>query len=336
MLKVNGQKYRELEKNVLNEAILGHEKYYEELKTLSAPSIYLWDKPYDHAFVYTLYGHEMYLTYIRYSIMSLRVVCPNAKIVIFVEAEMWQKAKDELKHLVFEHDIKFVNGKAACYKQVIACHSELQRFKVCTFVDADLFFLGNEDGTMYQVTRDLKILLMNRPDAFVWAFARKEMPDISNTVMHRRGRIATTTPDTYIWDMEEELDYDIVGLIETQKIWNISYIFSFCPKKLVTPEYKSWAMYSMFNNNHCDETVWYLWGKKNDYKNYHWSTHFKDYLSISSTTHKSDKKVHLFQPMFTDTMQTKTHRKFETMLAILEIESKYRRLINDRLQQQQV
>ena len=106
-LKKNGAKARELEKSVLYDHIIRQEKYREELKTLSAPDIYLWDKPTTHAFVYTLYGHEMYLTYLRYSIMSLRIVCPNANIIVFVEAEMWQKAKDELKHLVFEHGYTF-------------------------------------------------------------------------------------------------------------------------------------------------------------------------------------------------------------------------------------
>ena len=60
----------------------------------------------------------------------------------------------------------------------------------------------------------------------------------------------------------------------------------------------------------------------------------EQYLSISSTTHESNKDVHLFQPMFTDSLKTKTHRKQETFMAILEIENKYREYIkDDRIQQ---
>lgn len=333
-LKKDGRKVRELEKSVLHDHIIRQEKYREELKTLSAPDIYLWDKPTTHAFVYTLYGHEMYLTYLRYSIMSLRIVCPNANIIVFVEKELHEKAVAELKHLVFEHEIHFVNGTAACYKQVVLCHTRLQRFKSITFVDADLFFLG-KSGSFNDIQNDIKDMLNRNPKSYIWAFARKEHPNVSHTFMHKRGRIGSTTPDTYVWDMEEALGMDFIDIIEKDTIWNISYIFSCSPKALVTDEYKAWAMYSMYNNNLCDETIWYLWGKKRKYKNYY-MTHWEKHMDISSTEWWTDKPLLLFQPMFTDTMNQYIHRKMETLMKILEIEDKYREFIYDRLQHEQV
>lgn len=335
-LKVDGRTYRNMEKAVLHEHLIKQEKHREELKTLSAPDIYLWDKPTNHAYVYTLYGHEMYLTYLRYSIMSLRLSDPDARIIIFAESNIWEKAVEELKHLVFEHDIKYVNGVAATYKQVVVCHPALQWHKQITFVDADLFFVHDKNQTMSKVKYELAGMLNRNPNSFVWAFGRTEKPDVSHTFMHRRGREGTTNPDTYVWDLEEQLDYDISGFLEKETTWNISYIFSCNPKALVTPAYKEWAMYSMFNNNLCDESIWYLWAKKHKFKNYHMSTHFQDILDISSVKHTTDKELLLFQPMFTDTMTTKVHRRYTTFLTILELENKYREFIHDRVQQRQV
>lgn len=336
-LKVNGKTFRDMEKAVLHEHIIRQEKHKEKLKTLSAPDIYLWDKPTSHAYVYTLYGHEMYLTYLRYSIMSLRLSDPSAKIIVFAESKIWERAVEELKHLVFEHDIKFVNGDAATYKQVVVCHPALQWHRQVTFVDADLFFVHDKGQVMSKIRWEIQELLNRNNTSFVWAFGRTEEPDISHTFMHKRGRVGTTNPDTYVWDLEEQLDYDVTNMLETEKVWNISYIFSCHPKALATPEYKAWAMYSMFNNNHCDETVWYLWAKKNNWKNYHMSTHFKDLIDISSTKADTKKDLLLFQPMFTDTMTSKTHRRWQTFLTILEIENKYKEFIeHERLQHKQV
>ena len=65
-------------------------------------------------------------------------------------------------------------------------------------------------------------------------------------------------------------------------------------------------------------------------------THWNKHLDISSTEWWTDKPLLLFQPMFTDTMNTYTHRKMETLLKILEIEDKYREFIYDRIQHEQV
>jgi len=326
VLKPNASLLRVLEKTILHDEIILQEKHKEVLKDTPITDV-LWDKPYNHAFLYTVYGNEIYLTYLRYSIMSLRMVSPQCKIMVFVEAKLWRKAKEELKGLLFDHDIVRVNGEAACYKQVITCHTLIKDFKWCTFVDADLFFLGEVnslDDSLYRV----KKLLSNNPYSFVWAFGRKESPNVSHTFMHKRGREDTLRPHTYAWDLEEELDMDIETLIETEKVWNISFIFSFCPKVVQTDDYKSWVLYSLLDNNMCDESIWWLWSKKKKWKSYYWGLDLPN-LSISSETHESDKKVHLFQPMFTDTMQTKTHRKYETFMAILEIEDKYKEWVEN-------
>jgi len=333
VLQPNGNGLRYLEKRILHEELVRQEKYKDVIKSKPIADT-LWDKPYTHSFVYTIYGEEMYLTYIRYSIMSLRLVMPDAKIMVFVEAELWQEAKRELKGLLFDYDIVRVVGKAACYKQVIACHALLKDFKYCTFVDADLFFFGKENS-LIKPLRKVKNIFSTYPESFVWAFGRNETPNVSHTFMHKRGREETLRPHTYTWDLEEEIDIDIQDLIEQETIWNISFIFSFSPKALQTDEYKAWALYSMFDNNMCDETNWWLWSKKHNWKTYYWGTNL-DELTISTTSHESTKEVHLFQPMFTDDLQRKTHRKYETFMAILEIENKYKEFINERLQQQQV
>lgn len=333
MLKPNSRIVRHLEKLILHEELTKQEKHKDEIKSLPITST-LWEKPYKHSFLYTIYGEEMYLTYVRYSIMSLRLAMPDAKIMVFVEAELWQEAKRELKGLLFDYDIVRVVGKAACYKQVIACHALLKDFSTCTFVDADLFFFGKENS-LIKPLRKVKTLLENNPKSFVWAFGRNETPNVSHTFMHKRGREETLRPHTYTWDLEEEIDIDIQDLIEQETIWNISFIFSFSPKALQTDEYKAWALYSMFDNNMCDETNWWLWSKKHNWKAYYWGTDLDD-IAISTTSHESTKEVHLFQPMFTDDLQRKTHRKYETFMAILEIENKYKEFINERLQQQQV
>lgn len=320
MLKANASLVRVLEKTILHDEILLQEKHKEAIK--NTPIVqFLWDKPYNHCFLYTVYGSEIYLTYLRYSIMSLRLVAPRCKIMVFVEAKLWEKAKEELKGLLFEHDIVRVNGEAACYKQVITCHTLIKDYKSCTFVDADLFFLGKVDSLKSSLL-EVKRLLGNNPFSFVWAFGRKETPNVSHTFMHKRGREDTLRPHTYTWDIEEELDMDIETLIEKEKVWNISFIFSFCPKALQTDAFKSWALYSLLDNNMCDESIWWLWSKKQKWNSYYWGLDLPS-LSISTTTYESDKQVHLFQPMFTDTMQTKTHRRYETFMAILEIEEKY-------------
>jgi hypothetical protein len=332
MLSPDGNKARELEKSVLNDHILRSEKHYEELKTIPITNT-LWDRPVNHAFVYTLYGDEMYLTYLRYSIMSLRLVAPDCKIIVFAEAKIWARAKQELKHLMFEYDIIYVNGTAACYKQVIACHRLLKDYKQATFLDADLFFLGKK-GSLTRPLSIIKHMINNDPESFVWAFSRQEKPNVSHTFMHKRGRSKTLHPHTYAWDIEEELGMELQDLLETDTIWNISYIFTFSPRAIQTDAYKAWALYTLLDNNHCDESCWYLWGKKHKWKNYSWYRDVKEYVSISSTTHQSEKDLHLFQPMFTDTLETKTHRKQETFMAILEIENKYREYIkDDRIQQ---
>lgn len=332
MLVPDGDKVRDVEKTILSDHILRSEQHYEELKTLPITKT-LWDRPTYHTFIYTLYGDEMYLTYLRYSLMSLRLVMPDCKVMVFAEAKIWEKAKQELKHLLFEHDIIYVNGTAACYKQVIACHRLLKDYKQATFLDADLFFLGSR-GSLTKPLHSIKKLINNNPKSFVWAYARKEIPNVSHVFMHKRGRAKTLHPHTYAWDIEEELDMELQDLLESDDTWNISYIFSFSPKGIQTDAYKAWALYSLLDNNHCDESCWYLWGKKHKWKNYYWNTHTEQYLSISSTTHESSKDVHLFQPMFTDSLKTKTHRKQETFMAILEIENKYREYIkDDRIQQ---
>lgn len=331
-LKPSGNKLRQVEKEILHNEIIKTEKHYEELKTKSIVPL-IWDKPYKHAFIYTLYGNESYLTYLRYSIMSLRLAMPDAKIVVFAESKIWRKAQQELKHLMYEHDIVFVNGETACYKQVIACHTLLKDYTWCTFVDADLFFLTkpNTDG-LRNALRKVKIHLDKCPESFVWAFSREEKPNISHTFMHKRGRELTVRPHTYAWDLEEETGVSIPEIIEKNKVWNISYIFSFSPKSLQTDEYKAWALYSLLDNNHCDESIWYIWSLKKNWGSNYWSE--CKGLSISSTTHESNENIHLFQPMFTDTLDKKIHRRPETFLAIIEIEDKYREFINGRLQQQ--
>ena len=332
LLKLNGKGIRDLEKNVLHEEITRSEKNKEWIKYHSiVPK--LWDRPRLNAYVYSLYGHEKYLTYIRYSIMSLRLVHNDAKIIVFAEESLWARAKEELKHLVFEHDIIFVKGIGACYKQVLACHYILRDYRTCTFVDADLFFLSDKVDTFRPELAKVTELLKNNPKAFVWAFGRKESPNVNDTVMYKRGREETLWPHTYIWDMEDALGLDIVDLLENETLWNISYIFTFSPRAL-TDEYKAWAMWSMFNNNMCDETVWWLWSKKHNWKAYYWNTHL-DKVSISSRTHEG-KEIHLFQPMFTDDLEKKVHRRYQTFMAILEIENKYKEFIHERLQHEQI
>lgn len=333
-LKPSGNKLRQVEKEILHNEIIKTEKHYEELKSKSIVP-FIFDKPYKHAFIYTLYGNDSYLTYLRYSIMSLRLAMPDAKIMVFAESKIWKKAQQELKHLMYEHDIVFVNGETACYKQVIACHTLLKDYTWCTFVDADLFFLAKPktDG-LRTALRKVKIHLDKCPKSFVWAFSREEKPNISHTFMHKRGRELTVRPHTYAWDLEEETGVNIPEIIEKNKVWNISYIFSFSPKSLQTDEYKAWALYSLLDNNHCDESIWYIWSLKKNWSSNYWSE--CKGLSISSTTHESDENIHLFQPMFTDTLDKKIHRRPETFLAIIEIEDKYREFINGRLQQQQV
>lgn len=333
MLKPSGETVRYLEKSILHDELVKQEQYKEEIKNKPLTP-YLWDRPYNHGFLYTIYGEEMYLTYVRYSIMSLRLVLHhnNSKIMVFVEANLWKKAKEELKGLVLEHDIIRVEGKAACYKQVIACHTLIKDFEYCTFVDADLFFLGKENS-MNKPLAEVTKLLINNPTSFVWAFSRGETPDVSHTFLHKRGRIQTLRPDTYTWDLEEELDIDVDELIHREKVWNISFIFSFCPKRLQTDEYKAWALYSMLDNNMCDESIWWLWSKKHNCKAYYWGHPGVPDISISTVTHESKENLHLFQPMFTDNLTEKIHRRYETFMAILEIENNYREFINDRIQQ---
>jgi len=110
VLKPNASLLRVLEKTILHDEIILQEKHKEALKDTPITNV-LWDKPYNHAFLYTVYGNEIYLTYLRYSIMSLRMVSPACKIMVFVESKLWRKAKEELKGLLFDHDIVRVNGE---------------------------------------------------------------------------------------------------------------------------------------------------------------------------------------------------------------------------------
>lgn len=333
LIKLNGKGIRDLEKNVLHEEITKSEKNKEWLKYHSiVPK--LWDRPRLHCYAYSLYGDEKYLTYLRYSIMSLRMVHNDAKIIVFAEEKLWAKAREELKHLIFEHDIIFVKGVGACYKQVLACHYILKDYKHCTILDADLFFLSKKNDSFRQYLNIVKDLINKNPKSFVWAFGRKETPNVNDTVMYKRGREETLWPHTYIWDMEEEMDMDIVELLEKETLWNISYIFSFSPKQLQSDKYKAWAMWTMFNNNMCDETCWWLWSKKYNWKAFYWNNVNKN-LSIDSKTHEG-KEVHLFQPMFTDELEKKIHRRYQTFMAILEIENKYKEFIHERLQHEQI
>ena len=332
MLKPSAKTMRHLEKSILYDELVNQESHKEEIKNKPLVPL-LWDRPFNHGFIYTIYDEEMYLTYVRYSIMSLRLVhhYNNSKIMVFVEGKLWEKAKKELKGLLFDHDIVRVEGKAACYKQVIACHPLIKDFEFCTFVDADLFFLGKQNSMNKPLT-EVKNLLLNNPTSFVWAFSRKETPDVSHTFLHKRGREGTLRPHTYTWDLEEELEIDVEDLIHTENTWNISFIFSFCPKRLQTDEYKAWALYSMLDNNMCDESIWWLWSKKHNCKAYYWGNPGIPDLSISTTTHESKEKLHLFQPMFTDTLTKKIHRRYETFMAILEIENNYRDFITIQAQ----
>lgn len=286
-----------------------------------------------HAFVYCIYGDRCYLEYARYSIMSLRLAMSRAKIYIYVEEDLYWDAWLQLKPFVLEDDIICLHGKTTCYKHVVACDRALQKYTAVTFIDADLFFIIKDPtkcDILWQLDRVFLETFSMEPKQMMWAFGRKEHPNVAHTFMHKRGREATRYKDKYIWDLEEILDINVQKLIQKENIWNISYIFTFCPKALITPEYQAFVQNSQFTWNHCDESHWWLWGKKEKFLNTYWNFIFEHYLTISSETEKSDKNVHLFQPMFTDTLHTKTHRKEETLAAILNIEKQYKEHIDNK------
>jgi len=341
VLSVGGRDLWLANKRVLADHILAEEKYRDYIHNNSEDYKKFLKEPvdhhhqgevdYSHVWVYCIYGSRMYVDYARYSIMSLRVGQPKAKIFVYVEEQLYWEAWRDLRPFIPEEDIICVHGKTTAYKHVVACDRALRKYLAVTFVDADLFFIIKNPlncGALWNMDITMIHIFSEYPKRMMWAFARDEKPNVSHTFMHKRGREATRYKDSYTNDLEEVLDISVQDLIKTENIWYISYIFSFCPKALITPEYQAFVQHSQFTWNHCDESHWWLWGKKEKFENLSWNR-LRD-ISVSSTTHKSDKNVHLFQPMFTDTLDTNTHRKEETLEVILNIEKQWKDILDKK------
>lgn len=210
--------------------------------------------------VYTLWQEKKYLSYLKYSLISLMIstdVNQISDILIFTDESTHSIVKGCLDNIISEDCIVMMDFTP--FKYGVITHPRLKEYEQIVLMDTDLFIMGKHDlfskiQNYYNTTENRKIFMMpteEKAQKVFWDRKKNLCKSLNDEeylqfYIDNTGEAATYFRDSNWW-------------ISPMVIYNNRYHFR-------EPDYARYVFENLWNRQMCDETVFIMWAQKENYK----------------------------------------------------------------------